>query len=99
MEIIRRVWPDEDPFRTPRHLLIQALREGAGPDGRDLVYEGGADDRALFRFHLHALPSELGDSIGTSTLLAAWNAAVYVAPRSEERRGGKEVVTPCRSRC
>jgi hypothetical protein len=85
MEIIRRVWPDEDPFRTPRHVLIQALRDALGADGRELAYEGGADDRALFRFHLHALPSEIGESIGTSTLLAAWNAAVYVAQIEDAR--------------
>ena len=85
MEIIRRVWPDEDPFRTPRHVLIQALREAVAPEGLDLAYEGGADDRALFRFHLHALPSEIRDSIGTSTLLAAWNAAIYVAQIEDAR--------------
>lgn len=84
MEIIRKVWPDEDPFRTPRHMLIQAMREELG-DRPALHYESGADDRALFRFHLHALPSELGDSIGTSTLLAAWNAAVYVAQIEDAR--------------
>jgi SAM-dependent methyltransferase len=85
MEIIRRIWPDEDPFRTPRHVLIQALREALAGDPSGLVYEGGADDRALFRFHLHALPSELGESIGTSTLLAAWNAAIYVAQIEDAR--------------
>lgn len=85
MEIIRRIWPDEDPFRTPRHMLIQAMREELGGELPDLSYEGGADDRALFRFHLHALPSELSDSIGTSTLLAAWNAAVYVAQIEDAR--------------
>jgi SAM-dependent methyltransferase len=85
MEIIRRIWPDEDPFRTPRHVLIQALREALADDPLGLLYEGGADDRALFRFHLHALPSELGESIGTSTLLAAWNAAIYVAQIEDAR--------------
>jgi SAM-dependent methyltransferase len=85
MEIIRRVWPNEDPFRTPRHMLIQAMREELAESRPDLVYESGADDRALFRFHLHALPSELGESIGTSTLLAAWNAAVYVAQIEDAR--------------
>jgi SAM-dependent methyltransferase len=85
MEIIRRVWPNEDPFRTPRHMLIQAMREELADSRPELAYESGADDRALFRFHLHALPSELGESIGTSTLLAAWNAAVYVAQIEDAR--------------
>ena len=34
---------------------------------------------ALFRYALHTIASGVSDSIGASTLLAAWNAAVYVA--------------------
>merc|ERR1740130_1392465 len=32
-----------------------------------------------FKYELHALPEAGKESIGTSLLLAAWNAAVYVA--------------------
>jgi len=31
------------------------------------------------------LPSEIGDRIGTSTLFAAWNAAIYVSQIEDER--------------
>ena len=31
------------------------------------------------------LPNEIGDAIGTSTLWAAWNAAVYVAQIDDRR--------------
>jgi hypothetical protein len=34
---------------------------------------------------MHTLPSEISSSIGTSTLLAAWNAAVYVAQVEDDR--------------
>ncbi|MEL0325061.1 MAG: hypothetical protein VXA00_11950, partial [Rhodospirillales bacterium] len=34
---------------------------------------------------MHTLPSEIGASIGTSTLMAAWNAAVYVAQIEDKR--------------
>ena len=34
---------------------------------------------------MHTLPTEIGSSIGTSTLMAAWNAAVYVAQIEDER--------------
>ena len=34
---------------------------------------------------MHTLPTEINPSIGTSTLFAAWNAAIYVA-QIEERR-------------
>jgi hypothetical protein len=34
---------------------------------------------------MHTLPSEITSSIGTSTLLAAWNAAIYVAQIEDAR--------------
>ena len=34
---------------------------------------------------MHTLPSEISASIGTSTLFAAWNAAIYVAQIEDHR--------------
>ncbi len=34
---------------------------------------------------MHTLPHEISASIGTSTLLAAWNAAIYVAQIEDQR--------------
>lgn len=86
MEIIRAVWPDEQPFATPRHVLVKRLGEILNADGVRFRFEGDGDEHALFTYHLHALPDEVGGSrIGTSTLLAAWNAAVYVAQIDDER--------------
>jgi hypothetical protein len=86
LEIIRRVWPGEDPFKTNRHDLLKALKRCLGKTHRDLAFNTYADKRALFRYDMHTLPSEIGgESIGTSTLLAAWNAAIYVAQIEDER--------------
>jgi len=85
MEIIRQVWPDEDPFLTPRHILITALRKALNADSAGFAFDGFSDDRSLFTYHMHALPEEIGSNIGTSTLLAAWNAAVYVAQIEDHR--------------
>ena len=85
MEIVRKVWPDEDPFRTPGHELIVELGAMLGEELPDLRYSGTEDEGALFRYRLHALPDELGTNIGTSTLLAAWNAAIYVAQIPDDR--------------
>ena len=85
IEIIRRVWPDEDPFQHNRHTLLQALKRELGREGRDLNFTAAADKRALFRYVMHTLPTEIGSSIGTSTLMAAWNAAVYVAQIEDDR--------------
>ncbi len=85
LEIIRRVWPDENPFVHNRHDVLAALKKSVGPGHRDLNYNAYSDKRSIFRYHMHTLPSEVSGSIGTSTLLAAWNAAVYVG-QIEDRR-------------
>jgi hypothetical protein len=86
LEIIRRIWPGEDPFKTNRHHLLKKLKQEIGREQRNLSYNAYADKRAIFRYHMHTLPSEIGDaSISTSTLMAAWTAAVYVAQIEDER--------------
>ena len=44
-----------------------------------------ADERSIFRYRMHTLPTEIGEAIGTSTLFAAWNAAIYVGQIEDER--------------
>jgi len=58
-----------------------------GADGRDLNFNAYADNRSLFRYDMHTLPSEITQesSIGTSTLFAAWTAAIYVAQVEDHR--------------
>ncbi|MEM7343179.1 MAG: hypothetical protein AAF485_02970 [Chloroflexota bacterium] len=86
MEIIRKVWPDEEPFATPRHLLIKTLKETLNSgETQPFAFDGFSDNRSLFTYHMHALPDEIGSNIGTSTLLAAWNAAIYVAQIEDDR--------------
>src|SRR5215472_11024675 len=85
LEIVQRVWPGEDPFITDRHQLLKATRNELGADGRDLNFNAYADNRSIFRYDMHTLPEEISEAIGTSTLLAAWNAAVYVAQIEDQR--------------
>jgi hypothetical protein len=85
LEIIRHVWPGEDPFTYDRHALLRATKAELGNAGRSLNFGAYADARALFRYDMHTLPSELSGTIGTSTLFAAWNAAVYVAQIEDQR--------------
>jgi len=84
-EIISKVWPDENPFIHDRHALLKATKNELGALGRDLNFNAYADNRSLFRYDMHTLPSEISQSIGTSTLFAAWNAAVYVAQIEDQR--------------
>ena len=38
MEIIRKVWPEDDPFKTDRHNLMKAVKTELGAAGRDLNF-------------------------------------------------------------
>jgi hypothetical protein len=85
MEIIHKVWPNDNPFMHSRHELLKAVKQELGPAARDLNFNAYSDERSLFRYEMHTLPSEISSSIGTSTLLAAWNAAIYVAQIEDDR--------------
>ncbi len=88
LEIVRHVWPDENPFTHSRRELLEATREALGAEAKDFTFDPLPDKRALFRYEMHTLPDELDAEealIGTSTLLAAWNAATYVAQIEDDR--------------
>jgi hypothetical protein len=86
MEIIRKVWFDDDPFVTNnRHDILKQVKNELGPISREFTFSANSDSKSIFRYNMHALPSEIAGSIGTSTLFAAWNAAIYVAQVEDER--------------
>ncbi len=85
LEIVQKVWPGENPFMVDRHALLKAVKAELGGDGRHLNFNAYADARSVFRYDMHTLPSEVSGSIGTSTLFAAWNAAIYVAQIEDQR--------------
>jgi len=86
MEIVNRIWPRDNPFKVGRKELLAATRKQLNePADKGLGYYAGADSKSIFQYHLHTLPSEVGGSIGTSTLMAAWNAAIYVAQVEDSR--------------
>ncbi len=91
LEIIQNLWPDENPFQVDRRQLLTALKGELGRDAGDFSLAVPSDDKSIFRYEMHTLPNEIGDRIGTSTLFAAWNAAIYVNQIEEERLD--EVVT------
>jgi len=84
MEIVNRIWPDENPFVTPRSLLIEETRRQLVEDS-DLEFHAVPDDQSIFSYRLHTMAADLENNIGTSVSLAAWNAAVYVAQMDEKR--------------
>jgi hypothetical protein len=88
LEIVQAVWPGEHPFETNRHDLLKATRAELGADARYYNFNSYSDARSLFRYDMHTLPGEIdsdNQSIGTSTLFAAWNNATYVAQVEDDR--------------
>ena len=86
LEIVQKVWPGENPFVVDRHALLKAVKTNLGSAGRNLTFNAYSDARSVFRYDMHTLPGEVtGSSIGTSTLFAAWNAAIYVSQIEDQR--------------
>jgi hypothetical protein len=85
MEVIQKVWPGENPFMSDRHAILRAVKQELGAAGRDLNFNAYADNRSIFQYKLETLPNEVTGPLGTSTVFAAWNAAVYVAQIEDER--------------
>jgi len=85
MEIIHEIWPDETPFKTPRDSLVTALKASLSGREKGIIYPSSGDAQSLFTYRLLTMPTEVDNRIGTSTLLAAWNAAVYVAQIEDDR--------------
>ena len=78
LELIKDIWPDEEPFPFDRHSLVKALKSELGREAKNFNFLTGSNEKSLVRYNMHVMSNELEDSIGTSTLFAAWNAAVYV---------------------
>ncbi len=85
LEIIQKVWPGENPYTQSRHDILRVTKSQLGKDARRYNFNAYADQRAIFRYEMHTLPTEISASIGTSTLFAAWNAAIYVAQMDDVR--------------
>ena len=85
LEVVRRLWPGENPFPTDRFALLQALEDELGDAAAGFDLAAPPDKEALFQYQMHTLPSEIGDRIGTSTLFAAWNAVIYVNQIDDDR--------------
>ena len=85
MEIINKIWPDDNPFQSDRHEILRALKTELGKDARRYNFNPSSDARSIFQYKMHTLPSEIDASIGTSTLYAAWNDAIYVAQIEDDR--------------
>ncbi|MDX1447763.1 MAG: hypothetical protein R3246_01765 [Acidimicrobiia bacterium] len=82
-DIIKGVWPDEDPFPYGRAEIVEEARRQI-PDS-DLRFDALSDEESIFRYSMHTMPSQETEHIGTSSLVAAFSSAAYVAQIDERR--------------
>ena len=87
IEIINDIWPGENPFTSDRHAILRQVKHGLGAAARHYNFNASSDARSIFKYRMHTLPDEVSGPIGTSTLFAAWNAAIYVAQIEDQRLG------------
>ena len=85
MEILKKIWPDDNPFRFKRHDIMDVLKKKLGIEKSLYKIKPGSDTISIFKYEMHSLPSELESSIGTSTLFAAWNEAIFVGQIEDQR--------------
>ena len=80
-----QIWNGEKTTGQNRHELINGLKKSLGQNARMFNFNTGSDARSVFSYHMHTLPEEISTNIGTSTLFAAWNAAIYAAQIEDEK--------------
>lgn len=87
MDIVRALWPGENPFTMDRHELMTEVQAELGDLARHFRFHDLADEEALFRYAIRTLPTEIAQEreIAMSTLLSTWNAAAYVAQIEDAR--------------
>ncbi|MEI9851533.1 MAG: hypothetical protein WDN24_12625 [Sphingomonas sp.] len=66
---------------------MREVEAALGGAARHYRFHDMPDSEALFRYHIRTLPTEIDPQadIRSSTLLAAWNAASYVAQIEDSR--------------
>lgn len=82
-DIVKGVWPDEDPFPYGRNQIVEEAKRQLG-DGEFEFWELD-DAESIFRYSMHTMPSQEIEHIGTSSLVAAFTSAAYVAQIDERR--------------
>ena len=82
-DIVKGVWPDENPFPFGRQQVVDEARRQLGED--HFEFHVLDDDESIFEYSMHTMPSQEMEHIGTSSLVAAFTSAAYVAQIDERR--------------
>ena len=81
MEIILKIWPDDNPFPSLANDIIACLKDTFGGD---LLNKLKFQSPETFRYDLRALSNEIENGIATSLIFSSWNAVTYVGQINNE---------------
>tara|TARA_Y100000590_G_scaffold450931_1_gene591414 strand:- start:1846 stop:2955 length:1110 start_codon:yes stop_codon:yes gene_type:complete len=82
MEIIRGVWPDENPFPYPMNDIVKYLKENLP---KNIIESLKFNIPENVKYNLRALPDEVDNGIATSLIFSSWNASTYVGQISDSK--------------
>ena len=81
-EIIRKIWPKEDPFPSLGNSIISYLKKNLD---KELLSNLSFGEKRIIKCKLRALPTEISEGIATSLVFSAWNASIYVNQMDDEK--------------
>ena len=82
MEIIKGIWPSENPFPSLGKDIILYLKENLD---KNLLNKINFNKPEIFKYYLRTLPNEIQNGIATSIIFSSWNAATYVNQISDDK--------------
>ena len=81
-EIIKKIWPKENPFPTLSDSIIKYLKTNLD---KSLLNKIVFKDKKNIKCKLRTLPNEISGSIATSLVFSAWNASIYVNQMDDDK--------------
>ena len=81
-EIVRKIWPKEDPFPSLGNSIISYLKKNLD---KDLLSSLSFGEKRIIKCKLRALPTEISGGIATSLVFSAWNASIYVNQMDDDK--------------
>ena len=81
-EIIRKIWPKENPFPSLGNSIISYLKKNLDKELLDTLSFG---EKRNIKCKLRALPTEISNGIANSLIFSAWNASIYVNQMDDDK--------------
>ena len=81
-EIIRKIWPKEDPFPSLGNSIVSYLKKNLD---KELLSSLSFGEKRIIKCKLRALPTEITGGIATSLVFSAWNASIYVNQMDDDK--------------